>query len=120
MPATNSASPRLSVRVHSGGVGIGGQLCCWSSHASPGYCHGASRGLNPACIRNVAGVPGAAGGLAARVGGARVVIGAIRVTFWGALAMALTAGVGWLFGHLRERAPSNFGGVRCPAQTLPS
>ena len=40
------------------------------------------------------------GGLAARVGGARVVIGAIRVTFWGALAMALTAGVGWLFGTL--------------------
>jgi VIT1/CCC1 family predicted Fe2+/Mn2+ transporter len=40
------------------------------------------------------------GGLAARVGGARVVIGALRVTFWGALAMALTAGVGWLFGSV--------------------
>jgi len=40
------------------------------------------------------------GGLAARVGGARVVIGAIRVTFWGALAMAITAGVGWLFGSV--------------------
>src|ERR1017187_4994642 len=38
------------------------------------------------------------GGLAARAGGAGVTIGAIRVTFWGALAMALTAGVGWLFG----------------------
>jgi VIT1/CCC1 family predicted Fe2+/Mn2+ transporter len=38
------------------------------------------------------------GGLAARVGGAGVTIGAIRVTFWGALAMAVTAGVGWLFG----------------------
>jgi hypothetical protein len=25
-------------------------------------------------------------------------VGAIRVTFWGALAMALTAGVGSLFG----------------------
>jgi VIT1/CCC1 family predicted Fe2+/Mn2+ transporter len=37
------------------------------------------------------------GGLAARAGGARVTIGAIRVTFWGALAMAVTAGVGWLF-----------------------
>jgi VIT1/CCC1 family predicted Fe2+/Mn2+ transporter len=40
------------------------------------------------------------GGLAARVGGARMVSGAIRVTFWGALAMALTAGVGWLFGSV--------------------
>ena|SRR6185437_2262123 len=38
------------------------------------------------------------GGLAARAGGARVVTGAIRVTFWGALAMALTTGVGSLFG----------------------
>jgi VIT1/CCC1 family predicted Fe2+/Mn2+ transporter len=38
------------------------------------------------------------GGLAARAGGARVTLGAIRVTFWGALAMAATAGVGALFG----------------------
>jgi len=38
------------------------------------------------------------GGLAARVGGAPVTVGAMRVTFWGALAMALTAGVGALFG----------------------
>lgn len=38
------------------------------------------------------------GGLAARVGGAGVTVGAIRVTFWGALAMAVTAGVGLLFG----------------------
>jgi len=38
------------------------------------------------------------GGMAARAGGAGVTAGAIRVTFWGALAMALTAGVGALFG----------------------
>jgi VIT1/CCC1 family predicted Fe2+/Mn2+ transporter len=38
------------------------------------------------------------GGLAARVGGAGVMTGAIRVTFWGALAMAVTAAVGALFG----------------------
>jgi VIT1/CCC1 family predicted Fe2+/Mn2+ transporter len=38
------------------------------------------------------------GGLAARAGGAGVTMGAIRVTFWGALAMTLTAGVGALFG----------------------
>jgi len=38
------------------------------------------------------------GGLAARAGGAAVTTGAMRVTFWGALAMALTAAVGWLFG----------------------
>jgi VIT1/CCC1 family predicted Fe2+/Mn2+ transporter len=38
------------------------------------------------------------GGLAARAGGASVTGGAIRVAFWGALAMAVTAGVGALFG----------------------
>ena len=38
------------------------------------------------------------GGLGARVGGAPVTRAAWRVTFWGALAMALTAGVGALFG----------------------
>jgi VIT1/CCC1 family predicted Fe2+/Mn2+ transporter len=38
------------------------------------------------------------GAVAARVGGADVLTGAWRVTFWGALAMAITAGVGSLFG----------------------
>ncbi len=38
------------------------------------------------------------GSMAARAGGASVIIAAARVTFWGALAMALTAGVGALFG----------------------
>jgi VIT1/CCC1 family predicted Fe2+/Mn2+ transporter len=37
------------------------------------------------------------GGLAASAGGAPIVNGAIRVTFWSALAMAFTAGVGLLF-----------------------
>lgn len=38
------------------------------------------------------------GGLGAYAGGAPVVKAAVRVTFWGALAMALTAGAGMLFG----------------------
>ena len=36
--------------------------------------------------------------LAARAGGASVIPSIIRVTFWGALAMGITAGVGALFG----------------------
>ena len=40
------------------------------------------------------------GGLAARAGGARIIVGATRVTFWGALAMALTTAVGALFGGI--------------------
>ena len=38
------------------------------------------------------------GGLAARAGGASIAVGAFRVTFWGALAMGLTAVVGSVFG----------------------
>jgi vacuolar iron transporter family protein len=37
------------------------------------------------------------GGVAARIGGARVTAGALRVLLWGALAMTLTAAVGSLF-----------------------
>ncbi len=38
------------------------------------------------------------GALAARTGGANMLAGTMRATFWGALAMAVTAGVGALFG----------------------
>ena len=41
----------------------------------------------------------ALGAMAARVGGASMQTAAVRVTVWGALAMALTAGVGALFGR---------------------
>jgi VIT1/CCC1 family predicted Fe2+/Mn2+ transporter len=40
------------------------------------------------------------GAIAARAGGAPVVLAAARVTFWGALAMAATAGIGQLFGTI--------------------
>jgi len=39
------------------------------------------------------------GALAAQVGGSGRLVGAGRVTFWGALAMAATAGIGTLFGN---------------------
>lgn len=38
------------------------------------------------------------GGVAAKAGGAPVLPGALRITFWSALAMAVTAGVGAVFG----------------------
>jgi len=40
----------------------------------------------------------ALGAIAARTGGAPILTSAFRVTFWGALAMAITAGAGALFG----------------------
>lgn len=41
---------------------------------------------------------GILGALAARAGGSSMLIGAVRVCFWGTLAMALTAGIGRLLG----------------------
>lgn len=38
------------------------------------------------------------GVVGAKIGGAGMLKAALRVTFWGALAMAVTAGIGWLFG----------------------
>ena len=38
------------------------------------------------------------GGLGASAGGAGILRGSLRVTFWGALAMGVTAAVGALFG----------------------
>jgi vacuolar iron transporter family protein len=40
------------------------------------------------------------GAVAARAGGAGIAVAAVRVTFWGALAMAATAGIGQLFGAI--------------------
>jgi VIT1/CCC1 family predicted Fe2+/Mn2+ transporter len=38
------------------------------------------------------------GAIGARAGGANVLRATTRVTFWGAFAMALTAGIGKVFG----------------------
>jgi VIT1/CCC1 family predicted Fe2+/Mn2+ transporter len=38
------------------------------------------------------------GCLAAQVGGAKIILGAMRVTFWGTLAMGTTTLIGTLFG----------------------
>jgi len=40
------------------------------------------------------------GGLAAHAGGANIVKGAFRICFWGALAMAVTSGVGKIVGSM--------------------
>lgn len=51
------------------------------------------------------------GGWAAYAGVARVITGATRVTFWGALAMAVTSAAGALFGA----TPSAPATVHAPA-----
>lgn len=59
--------------------------------ASPSSLVAIVAGASLACLAGL-------GALAARAGGARAWVGAARVTFWGALAMAATAAVGALFG----------------------
>jgi VIT1/CCC1 family predicted Fe2+/Mn2+ transporter len=57
---------------------------------------------DPALIISVSGTSflclALLGALAAQAGGAPLALGALRVAFWGALAMAITAGAGVLFG----------------------
>lgn len=56
--------------------------------------------LIPAVSASSIGFLALLGAVAARAGGANALTGGWRVTFWGALAMAITAGVGMLFGGL--------------------
>ena len=55
-------------------------------------------GLIPLVAGSSLAVLALLGALSARVGGAGMMVGALRVTFWGGLAMAVTAGIGRLFG----------------------
>jgi vacuolar iron transporter family protein len=79
----------------------------WASAAT--FSSGAALPLLVALLAPVAWLPlmvsgasliclAALGALAARTGGASAPIGALRVTFWSILAMAVTAAVGTLFG----------------------
>lgn len=54
--------------------------------------------LVPAVFAASLGFLALLGAIGARAGGASMLRATIRVTFWGALAMALTAGIGKLFG----------------------
>lgn len=54
--------------------------------------------LTPGIVGVTLGLLLALGGVAARLGGAPLARGALRVAFWGAVAMGCTAAVGRLFG----------------------
>jgi VIT1/CCC1 family predicted Fe2+/Mn2+ transporter len=56
------------------------------------------RALSAAVVTSTVGLLLVLGGVAARLGGAPPARGALRVAFWGAVAMACTAAVGRLFG----------------------
>ncbi len=56
------------------------------------------RALTPAVVTVTLALLLMLGGVAAQIGGASLSRGAVRVAFWGAVAMACTAAVGHLFG----------------------
>jgi VIT1/CCC1 family predicted Fe2+/Mn2+ transporter len=58
----------------------------------------AARWVTPLVIAGTMALLLVLGAVAARLGGASMTRGALRVAFWGALAMACTALVGRLFG----------------------
>ncbi len=90
--ATLSARPVQAALASAASLAVGAAMPLLAAALVPGA----------ALILTVSGISllflAILGGLAARVGGASAVQGAVRVTFWGALAMALTAVVGILFG----------------------
>jgi len=89
---TFSARPVQAAFTSAASFGVGAAMPLLAVTVAPGS------GLIPVVSGTSLVFLAILGGVAARVGGANVTVGAMRVTFWGALAMALTAGVGTLFG----------------------
>jgi VIT1/CCC1 family predicted Fe2+/Mn2+ transporter len=98
MPVTNSASKRERARAlqaatasalsFASGAAVPTILAALVPHAV----------LTPVVVGATLMVLGVLGATAARLGGASLTRGALRVTFWGAVAMGFTALVGRLVG----------------------
>ena len=90
--STGSARPVQAALASAASFAIGGSLPLLLIFAVP------VGQLIPAVSGGSLCFLAALGIVAARTGGANVWKGALRVTFWGTLAMAVTAGIGALFG----------------------
>jgi len=91
LSATLSARPVQAAFASAGSFAIGAVLPLATAIVAPG---GGSIAIAGASLVSLFFL----GALSAKVGGAPMLNAAVRVTFWGALAMAITAGVGALFG----------------------
>lgn len=87
-----SAQPLQAALASAASFALGAALPLAVAALAP--AQGLMAGVGASSLLFLAGL----GALAARAGGASVWIGAWRVTFWGALAMGVTAGAGALFG----------------------
>jgi VIT1/CCC1 family predicted Fe2+/Mn2+ transporter len=89
---THSARPVQAAVASAGSFAVGAALPLATSYLSPAAM------LIPLVAGTSLVFLALLGGVAAEAGGAKSLRGATRVVFWGALAMALTAGVGRVFG----------------------
>ncbi len=87
-----SANPVQAAFASAGSFAVGAVMPLMVAALAPGV--GLLLTVSGTSLLFLAGL----GALAAHAGGANIVPGAIRVTFWGALAMGVTTGVGALFG----------------------
>jgi VIT1/CCC1 family predicted Fe2+/Mn2+ transporter len=87
-----SARPGQAAMASAASFALGAALPLAVTALAP--AHGLTAWVSLTSLVFLAGL----GALAARAGGAGLISGAWRVTFWGALAMLITAGVGALFG----------------------
>jgi VIT1/CCC1 family predicted Fe2+/Mn2+ transporter len=92
MDASQAARPLQAALASAAAFGVGAALPLAVVALHPGP------GLVPWMALTCIGFLALLGAVAARAGGAGMALGAARVAFWGALAMAITAGVGALFG----------------------
>ena len=88
------ARPMLAAVASAGTFAVGGALPLLVALLAPAYT------LPAYVVGTSLAFLAILGFLAARTGGARVMAGTLRVTFWGAVAMALTYGAGALFGTI--------------------
>jgi VIT1/CCC1 family predicted Fe2+/Mn2+ transporter len=88
---TTTARPVQAALASAGTFALGAALPLSVAALAPAYVIPAVAIASLACLALL-------GALAARAGGARALVGATRVTVWGALAMGLTTAVGRLFG----------------------
>ena len=95
LTSTFTARPLQAALTSAGSFALGALMpLLVAAFASPSYLIGAIMAVSLGALMGL-------GALAARIGGANPLIGAVRVTFWSALAMIATAAVGALFGtHL--------------------
>ncbi len=89
---TSAAKPIQAALTSAAAFSLGAALPLLTAIAMPGTLLIAAVAIGSLLFLALLGVVGA------KLGGAGMLKGAIRVTFWGALAMAVTAGIGALFG----------------------